>query len=100
MAERETYDDLVFGGGKAGKTLAMDLAKSGRRTALIERGQIGGSCINVACIPTKTVVRSARVAELVRQAAEFGVAAGPAGAAMAEVRRHKRDVVAAMVAAN
>ena len=54
MSELETYDALILGGGKAGKTLAMDLARSGRRTALVERGRIGGSCINVACIPTNT----------------------------------------------
>lgn len=100
MAAVETYEALIFGGGKGGKTLAVDLAKSGRRTAMVERGLIGGSCINVACIPTKTLVRSAKVAELLRRAAEFGIAAGPVRTDMQQVRRHKRDVVGGMVALN
>jgi pyruvate/2-oxoglutarate dehydrogenase complex dihydrolipoamide dehydrogenase (E3) component len=100
MAGVETYDALVFGGGKAGKTLAMDLAKSGRRTALVERGMIGGSCINVACIPTKTLVRSAKVAELAHRAGTYGVRLEGAQADLAEVRRHKRDVVNGMIALN
>ena len=50
----EEFDLLVVGGGKAGKSLAMDLAAAGQRVAMVERGMIGGTCINVACIPTKT----------------------------------------------
>lgn len=100
MASSETFDDLIFGGGKAGKTLAMDLAKSGRRVAMVERGLIGGSCINVACIPTKTVVRSAKVADLVCRAREFGILAEAATVSIDQVRRRKRDVVAGMIAAN
>jgi pyruvate/2-oxoglutarate dehydrogenase complex dihydrolipoamide dehydrogenase (E3) component len=100
MVGLETYQDLILGGGKAGKTLAMELAKSGRRTVMIERGMIGGSCINVACIPTKTLVRSAKVAELLHRAGEFGIDIGPGHARMEAVRHHKREVVSGMVAAN
>jgi probable pyridine nucleotide-disulfide oxidoreductase len=57
----EDVDLLVVGGGKAGKTLAMDLAREGRKVSMVERGMIGGTCINVACIPTKTIINSGRV---------------------------------------
>jgi pyruvate/2-oxoglutarate dehydrogenase complex dihydrolipoamide dehydrogenase (E3) component len=57
----EDADLLVVGGGKAGKTLAMDLAREGRKVSMVERGMIGGTCINVACIPTKTIINSGRV---------------------------------------
>jgi pyruvate/2-oxoglutarate dehydrogenase complex dihydrolipoamide dehydrogenase (E3) component len=73
MADVERYDLLILGGGKAGKTLAMDMARAGRRVAVIERGLIGGSCINIACIPTKALVRSAEVSNLVRNRAAYGL---------------------------
>lgn len=60
MNEDRHYDYLFLGGGKGGKSLAMDLARAGKRVAVIERGMIGGSCINVACIPSKTLIQSAR----------------------------------------
>ena len=56
----ENFDLIVVGGGKAGKSLAMNRAKHGWKVALIERQFIGGTCINVACIPTKSLVASAR----------------------------------------
>jgi choline dehydrogenase-like flavoprotein len=55
MINVEEFELLILGGGKAGKTLAMDMAHAGRRVAVIERGLIGGSCINVASIPTKAL---------------------------------------------
>ncbi len=58
--EAESFDIVVLGGGKAGKTLAMDQARAGKKVALIERKYLGGSCINVACIPSKTLIASAR----------------------------------------
>ena len=70
----EEFDLLVVGGGKAGKSLAMDLARSGRSVAMVERTMIGGTCINVACIPTKTIINSGRVLTTARRAAEFGIA--------------------------
>ncbi|MFJ6166990.1 FAD-dependent oxidoreductase [Micromonospora orduensis] len=69
----EEFDLLVVGGGKAGKTLSMDVARSGRRVAMVERGMIGGSCINVACIPTKALVTSARAARQLRDASSLGL---------------------------
>ncbi|PVX83649.1 dihydrolipoyl dehydrogenase family protein [Paraburkholderia unamae] len=60
MPDIKHFEYLFLGGGKGGKSLAMDLARKGRRVALIERGMIGGSCINVACIPSKTLIQNAR----------------------------------------
>jgi len=67
----------VVGSGEAGKYLAWTLAKQGRRTALVERKMIGGSCPNVACLPSKNVIHSAKVASLAARAAEFGLVGGP-----------------------
>jgi pyruvate/2-oxoglutarate dehydrogenase complex dihydrolipoamide dehydrogenase (E3) component len=97
MSDIEEYDILVFGGGKAGKTLAMDQARAGRNVAMIEAGMIGGSCINVACIPTKTLVRSAQVAALVKGSAPFGVTSMTPQIDMARVAARTADVVAGMV---
>ncbi|NVH76089.1 mercuric reductase [Paraburkholderia sp. JPY432] len=60
MPDIKHFEYLFLGGGKGGKTLAMDLARKGKRVALIEKGMIGGSCINVACIPSKTLIQNAR----------------------------------------
>ncbi|HCR5121854.1 TPA: mercuric reductase [Legionella pneumophila] len=67
------FDTIILGGGKGGKTLAMDLAKSGQKIAMVENNQIGGTCINVACIPTKTLVQSAKVAHYCRKAKGYGL---------------------------
>jgi pyruvate/2-oxoglutarate dehydrogenase complex dihydrolipoamide dehydrogenase (E3) component len=94
----EEVDLLVVGGGKAGKTLAMDLAKAGRKVAMIERAMIGGTCINVACIPTKTLINSGRLLESVRRAAEFGITGVQSPAMDLDLlRRRKEDVVGTMV---
>jgi pyruvate/2-oxoglutarate dehydrogenase complex dihydrolipoamide dehydrogenase (E3) component len=69
----EKFDSIVIGTGQAGPALAVRLAKSGRKTAILERKLFGGTCVNVGCIPTKTLIASARVAHLARRAADFGV---------------------------
>jgi pyruvate/2-oxoglutarate dehydrogenase complex dihydrolipoamide dehydrogenase (E3) component len=89
------YDAVVVGAGQGGGPLASALAQSGRRTALIERDHVGGTCINVGCTPTKTMVASARVAYLARRAADYGLEAGPVQVDMAAVRRRKRAIAAA-----
>lgn len=100
------YDVLVIGSGKGGKTLAMKLASDGASVGLIERKWIGGSCINVACIPTKTLVKTAKVAELLRNAASYGVVLegdrlrGEFGLDMQAVLRRKRGVVEQLVDRN
>src|SRR5262245_17285480 len=93
MAQREQFDILVLGSGKSGKLLAWHLAQSGRRTAVVERQWIGGSCPNVACLPTKNEIWSARVGHLARQGARFGVVIGDVTTDMARVRQRKRDMV-------
>lgn len=96
----EQFDDVVLGGGKGGKSLAMALANAGHRVALIERGQIGGTCINVACIPTKTMVASAKLFELASRADDFGVTLPLPPADLAAVIERKRRVVGGMVDAH
>ena len=97
-AEVERYQLLVVAGGKGGKTLGMDMARAGWRVAMVEHmpEMIGGTCINRACIPTKTLIRSAEVAELVRRAPQFGVDAAVGTLDAAALRERKDAVVHAM----
>jgi pyruvate/2-oxoglutarate dehydrogenase complex dihydrolipoamide dehydrogenase (E3) component len=92
------YDDIIIGGGKAGKTLAPALVANGRKTALVERSlnMIGGGCINIACIPTKTMVASANVANTVRNSAVYGVKANTPIVNLADAIQRKRMVVQGM----
>src|SRR5256885_14472110 len=69
----ERFDAIVIGTGQAGPPLAVRLAGAGRKTAILERKRFGGTCVNVGCIPTKTLVASARAAYVARRAADFGV---------------------------
>src|ERR1700726_367153 len=71
----------------------MALANTGRRTALIERQHVGGTCVNEGCTPTKTMVASGRVAYLSRRANDYGVHTGPISVDMAKIRQRKRDIV-------
>ncbi len=89
----QPYDAIVIGAGQAGGPLASALANAGRKTALIEREHVGGTCINEGCTPTKTMVASARVAYLARRAADYGVHTSPPVVDMAKVRQRKRDIV-------
>ena len=87
------YDAIVIGSGQGGNPLAGALAGAGRKTALIERKHIGGTCVNEGCTPTKTMVASARVAYLARRASEYGVEIGQPRVLMQIVRQRKRDIV-------
>lgn len=98
MNEAEQVENVVLGGGEAGKYIAWELAKQGRPTVVIERALIGGSCPNIACLPSKNVVRSAKVANLVGHAAAYGVRTTLAATDMEGVRRRKRDMVDGMIA--
>jgi pyruvate/2-oxoglutarate dehydrogenase complex dihydrolipoamide dehydrogenase (E3) component len=91
--EPERFDAIVLGTGQAGKPLALDLGAAGRKTAIVERAYVGGTCINVGCTPTKTMVASARVAYLARRAADFGVRCGPVAVDMVQVRHRKQAIV-------
>jgi len=80
------YEAIIIGAGQAAKPLALDLAKAGRKVALIERALLGGTCINYGCTPTKTMAASARVAYLCRRAADYGVEANKISVDMGAVR--------------
>ncbi|MEE9154037.1 MAG: mercuric reductase [candidate division NC10 bacterium] len=89
----ERYEAIVIGTGQAGKPLSLALARAGWKTAIIEREHVGGTCINVGCTPTKTMVASARVAYLARRAADYGVRPNPVQVEMAKVRQRKQAIV-------
>jgi len=91
MSER--FDAIVIGAGQAGPALAARLDKEGLKTAFIERKLLGGTCVNTGCIPTKTLVASARAMHVARRGTEFGFAAGEIRADMPAVKRRKDDVV-------
>ena len=93
MAEAERYDALVIGSGEAGKHIGWTMAQMGHRTAVVERKLIGGSCPNIACLPSKNIVHSAKVASFARRAAEFGLELGSFTIDMAGVQRRKRKMV-------
>jgi pyruvate/2-oxoglutarate dehydrogenase complex dihydrolipoamide dehydrogenase (E3) component len=89
-----SFDALVIGSGQAGPSLAVRLAKHGWKTALVERGDLGGTCVNNGCTPTKTLVASARAAWVARHAADFGVVIqGDIGIDFAAVRARMLKVV-------
>ena len=93
MSQPEQFEVLVLGSGFGGKLLAWHLARSGRRTAVVERRWVGGSCPNIACLPSKNEIWSAKIAHLVRHAAQFGTLTGSVTTDMAKVRQRKRDMV-------
>ena len=98
MPQAEQFEVLVIGSGTGGKLMAWHMAQSGRRTAVVERRWIGGSCPNIACMPTKNEISGARVAYLTRNAKKFGMAAGPVTIDMSAVRQRKREMVDRQVA--
>jgi pyruvate/2-oxoglutarate dehydrogenase complex dihydrolipoamide dehydrogenase (E3) component len=93
MVEIDHYDALILGSGQGGKLLAWHLARSSMRTAVVERRDIGGSCPNIACMPSKNEVWAARIAYLTQHAAQFGTITGPVTVDMAKVVQRKRDMV-------
>ena len=93
MVNPTTYDAIVIGTGQGGKPLSIALANAGWKTAVIERLDVGGTCVNVGCTPTKTMVASARVAYLARRAADYGVHTSGITVNMAEVRERKQTIV-------
>jgi pyruvate/2-oxoglutarate dehydrogenase complex dihydrolipoamide dehydrogenase (E3) component len=87
------YDVVIVGSGQGGNPLASAFATSGKKTLIIEREHVGGTCVNVGCTPTKTMIASGRVAYLARRAADYGVQTGPVTVDMKVVRQRKRDIV-------
>jgi pyruvate/2-oxoglutarate dehydrogenase complex dihydrolipoamide dehydrogenase (E3) component len=92
MAETH-YDAVVIGAGQGGMPLARALAGAGRKTALIEREHVGGTCINEGCTPTKTMVASAKAAYIDRRSADYGIRNGLVTVDIQQVRQRKRDIV-------
>ena len=90
----EQYDAIVIGTSQGGRFLPIELAKAGQKVALVERGPVGGACVNTGCTPTKTMVASARLAYQARRGAEYGVRIGPVSVDLAAVRERKRAMVA------
>lgn len=91
------YDAIIIGGGQSGPFLAVRLAEAGQRVALIERGSMGGTCVNNGCIPTKTMVASARAAHVARTAGKYGVTTGPVSVDYGVVKARRDEIVAGSV---
>ncbi|MGI3903619.1 MAG: dihydrolipoyl dehydrogenase family protein [Janthinobacterium lividum] len=94
----EVYDAVVLGSGEGGKFMAWHLARQGERVAVVEDRYIGGSCPNIACLPSKNIIHSAAIAETVRTSALFGTRAGEVAVSMAEVQARKRAMVEGLIA--
>lgn len=97
MVEVERYDVLVIGAGEAGKWLTWNLASAGQRTAVVERKYIGGSCPNIACLPSKNEIRSAKANWFAKHGAEYGIQSGSVSTDMKGVLSRKRKMVEAEV---
>jgi pyruvate/2-oxoglutarate dehydrogenase complex dihydrolipoamide dehydrogenase (E3) component len=93
MPDTEKYEVLIIGSGEAGKYLAWTMGKAGHRTAVIERKLIGGSCPNIACLPSKNIVHSAKVASFGRRGKEFGLDIDSLHIDMAAVQHRKKKMV-------
>ena len=93
MSDAEQFDIVILGSGQGGKLLAWNLARSGKKVAVVERRWVGGSCPAVACLPSKNELWSARIAHLTRNAAQFGTVAGPVKTDMVRVRQRKQEMI-------
>lgn len=93
----EEYDLLILGSGAGGKLLSWTMAKKGMKTAVVERKYVGGSCPNIACLPSKNIVHSAKVASFFRRSGEFGITKDDWKIDMPAVRERKRKMVAGLV---
>ena len=93
LEDVERYEILILGSGEAGKYLTWTMAKAGHRTAIVERKHLGGSCPNVACLPSKNLIYCAKVASLARRGAEFGLEIDSLSVNMAAVQRRKQMMV-------
>src|SRR6201987_4518839 len=98
MSQTEHYEVLILGSGFGGKLLAWHMARSGRKTAVVERKYIGGSCPNINCLPSKNEIWTAEAADLIHHAAKFGMVTGPVPIDMERVRQRKRDMVEGLIA--
>ena len=93
MPQTANYDVIVIGTSQGGRFLPITFAKAGRKVAVVERGHLGGVCVNAGCTPTKTMVASARVAYLAKRGGEYGVRTGPISVDLPAVRKRKQAMV-------
>src|ERR1700751_141611 len=93
MSPDENYDILIIGSGESGKYLAWKTARAGQRVVVVDRKYVGGSCPNIACLPSKNIVHSAKVRSFTMRAAEFGVDLESAVTSMKGVQARKRAMV-------
>ena len=93
----EEYDVVILGSGAGAKLSAWTLAGQGQRVAVIERKYVGGACPNIACLPTKNIVHSAKVASYFRRGKEFGIVTKGFAVDMPAVRERKRKMVSGLV---
>src|SRR5215831_3150099 len=93
----EEYNLVILGSGAAGKLLSWTMAKKGMKTVVIERKYVGGSCPNIACLPSKNIIHSAKIASYLRRGEEFGIKQDGWKINMAAVRERKRKMVAGLV---
>jgi pyruvate/2-oxoglutarate dehydrogenase complex dihydrolipoamide dehydrogenase (E3) component len=92
----EPYDLVILGGGTGSTVAAWTFAREGQRVAVIDRKYIGGSCPNIACLPSKNIIHSAKVASLFRRSAEFGIAHKGFTIDISGVRERKRKMVSGL----
>jgi len=97
MPTPEQYDVVVLGSGEAGKYIAWTQAKKGKRAIVIERRYIGGSCPNIACLPSKNIIHSAKVASYFARSEEFGITKENWQIHMTGVRDSKRKMVEGLI---
>ena len=97
MPDVDRYDILILGSGESGKYLSWTMAAAGHRTAVIERKLVGGSCPNVACLPSKNIIHSAKVKSLASRASAFGLNASAIRTDMKAVQERKRGMVADLI---
>ncbi len=93
MTEKKYYDVIVIGAGPGGYVAAIKASQTGKKVALIEKGDLGGTCLNVGCIPTKTLISSAAALHTVKKAADFGINVGDISINYAKMKERKDGVI-------
>ena len=91
--ERKQYDITVIGGGPGGYVAAIKASQAGKKVALIDKGNLGGTCLNVGCIPTKTLLANAHVLRMIRHAEDFGISVQGVSVDYAKMKARKDQVV-------
>ncbi|MBF8263878.1 MAG: lpdA [Parachlamydiales bacterium] len=94
MSERKTHDIAIIGSGPGGYVAAIKAAQMGQSVALIDHSYLGGCCLNVGCIPTKTLLSNASVLQTIRHAKDFGISVGPVSFDYAQMKAQKDKIVA------